>query len=277
MRVDGKAIAEEMRAALAKLIAGFPCPPVLAILEVGDDPVIASFVRMKQRFGESVGAVVQHVHLEADASKEEILAAAQSLAGDPKIDGVIVQLPLPAGIDAGLILDAIPPEKDVDVLGRASVARFASGTAPVLPPVAGAILEILERNNVRVFGKDALVVGAGKLVGAPAAILLRHNHARVTVVDRPIERFGDLAREADIIVLGTGQPGLLTPDMIGEETIVIDAGTSESNGKVVGDADPLCESRAALFTPVPGGVGPITIAGIFKNLCVLAVKRMSSA
>lgn len=273
MRVDGKAIAGEIKTALAGHIAGLSCPPVLAILEVGEDPVIGNFVRMKRAFGQAVGARVEHVRLDASSTEEAIIARVRELASDSEIDGIVVQLPLPEGVNAQAILDAVPVEKDIDVLARESVARYASGLAPVLPPVAGAVLEILERNKVRLFGKDVLVVGAGRLVGAPVATILRHNHARVTVVDRPVERLADMAREAHCIVLGVGRPGLLTPDMIRDGAIIIDAGTSESNGKVVGDADPACEARASLFTPVPGGVGPMTVALIFKNLCVLAAHR----
>jgi methylenetetrahydrofolate dehydrogenase (NADP+)/methenyltetrahydrofolate cyclohydrolase len=274
MIIDGKAIAADIREKLARIVSSFPVPPKLAIVVVGEDPVIESFVRIKTKIGESLGiSVVQH-RFPASMGEAELLSEVRALVADTSVDGIIIQLPLPASMNADAILNAVPVEKDVDVLARESVAAFRRGDAVILPPIAGAIQEILERSGVSVHGKDVLLLGRGRLVGVPAELFFRHNGAHVTMVGRGVTQLSELIKEADIIVCGTGQPGLLRPEMLKEGVVLIDAGTSEEGGKIVGDADPACATVASVFTPVPGGVGPIAVALIFKNLLVLAAARM---
>ncbi|HEY9585394.1 MAG TPA: bifunctional 5,10-methylenetetrahydrofolate dehydrogenase/5,10-methenyltetrahydrofolate cyclohydrolase [Candidatus Paceibacterota bacterium] len=273
MIVDGKRIAAELREKLTRAVKELSLPPTLAIVVVGEDPVIESFVRLKKKIGETLGVQVREHRFVASVPETTLLAAMKTIAGDKSVDGVIVQLPLPPALNTQVILDAVPSEKDVDMLSTESVAAFRRGDASILPPIAGAIQEILERSGVPVEGKESLVLGRGRLVGVPAELFLRHNNAHVTVVGREVERLSDLTREADIIVCGAGQPGLLKPEMLKQGATVIDAGTSEAGGKIVGDADPRCAEVASVFTPVPGGVGPIAVALIFKNLLVLATVR----
>ncbi|MDO8521183.1 MAG: bifunctional 5,10-methylenetetrahydrofolate dehydrogenase/5,10-methenyltetrahydrofolate cyclohydrolase [bacterium] len=272
MLVDGKAIAQDIRNKTARALGAFSTPPQLAIVIVGENPVIESFVRIKKRVGESLSIPVIEQRFPGDADEGTVLAGVQKLANDKRIAGIIIQLPLPSHITAQKILDAVPTAKDVDMLASNSVAAFRRGDGIIIPPIAGAIQEILERHDVHIAGKDVLIIGHGRLVGVPAELFFRHNDTHVTVVGREVVRLGELTREADIIICGAGQQGLLQPKMLKPGVVVIDAGTSEQGGKIVGDADPKCADVASMFTPVPGGVGPIAVALIFKNLLVLAQK-----
>ena len=255
MIVDGKKIAEGVYARLPKKSA------TLGILVGRSTPVIESFVRIKEKAAQRLGVVLKRHVLIEGASTGDAEAAVWGLAQHS--DGVIVQLPLPEHVDTDTVLSAIPPEKDVD--------GIAPGTH-VLAPVIGAFEEILRAHAIGVRGKRVLVVGQGRLVGAPAATWFRKQLAHVTVITDSINLPRN-AKEADIIVLGTGAGNILTPDMVREGVVIFDAGTSEQEGKLTGDADPLCAEVASLFTPVPGGIGPIAVAMIFKNLYDLMEKR----
>lgn len=253
MVVNGKGIAEGVYAALGGRTL------TLGILMIGTDPVTGSFVRAKERAAARLGVIVERETLPDDAAQATIEDAVAGLAA--KTDGIIVQLPLPKDADIERVLAVIPPEKDVDGISPNPLVR---------PPVAGALEEILRTEAVQVFDAEAVVVGAGRLVGAPCGTLLRDLGAHVTVLRKgdPL----DPLKTADIIVLGAGEPGMVRPEHIKEGAVIVDAGTSESSGKVVGDADPACAEKASVFTPVPGGVGPVAIAMIFKNLYALNAK-----
>ena len=270
MIIDGKAIAADIEAQVSKALSGLSALPILAIVVVGKDPVIESFVRIKKRMGERLNITVVEYYFPDTISGEALKKKIEDIGNLETIDGIVIQLPLPPHIDAQAMLDAVPTEKDVDMLSRASVALFARGDAHILPPVAGAIQEILERTKVSVAGREVLVLGYGRLVGIPVSILMRHNQAHVTVIDREVLDLAEHVRESAIIISGVGKPGLITPEMLSPGVVLVDAGTSESGGKIVGDIDPCCADVASVFTPVPGGVGPIAVAMIFKNLCVLA-------
>lgn len=271
--VDGRRIAKEIEGRLSARIKTFSRAPVLAIVSVGDDPVISTFVGIKRRFAHAIGVVMREEHLPSEVTSREIAQLIGSLAAEENVDGIVLQLPIPDASFLGSILPLIPSDKDPDVLSPESVAAFARGENPILPPVAAAIKIILDDAGCLVVGRDVLVVGHGKLVGAPAALFFRHQGVPVTVVDRPMSDLSTLTREADIIISGVGRPGLITPDMLTEGVILIDAGTSEASGKVVGDTEPSCASKAFLYTPVPGGIGPVTVAALFQNLMSLAAAR----
>ncbi len=253
MIIDGKKIAESVYAQLPRK------PLKLGILVGENNPVIDSFVKIKGRAAERLEIELVRSELSDAASTEDAIGAVQLLA--QQTDGLIVQLPLPKRLDVEKILAAIPPEKDVDGISAAPRVR---------PPVAEAVREILEQTGTQVHSMRAVVVGAGRLVGKPSAQLLRDLGADVTVLTHGDSL--DILKDADIIVLGAGEGGIVTPDMLKEGVVLIDAGTSEQGGKVQGDADPACVEKAAVFTPVPGGVGPIAVAMIFKNLFELAQK-----
>lgn len=237
MIIDGRAIAEDIVSGLGDSLRG----RTLGMAVSSGDPATESFVRIKERVAERLGVLVKRGEL------NDLIRTC---------DGVLVQLPHP---DAGVLLPQLPPDKDVDALGL---------HPEVLAPVAGAVREILERSAVGVRGKKAVVVGEGRLVGKPVSRMLRGMGAEISVVTLEQGSLSQL-KEADIVVSGAGAPHMLKPEMLKRGVALIDAGTSESGGKVVGDADPACAEVASLFTPVPGGVGPVAVAMLFKNLLEL--------
>ena len=277
MLVDGKLIANEIREKLTKSIALLSTKPVLGIVVVGNNPVIESFVRIKKSFGESLGVTILEFRFSKNITGEILKHEIVTIGARADVDGLIIQLPLPSHVDVQAMLDAVPIAKDIDVLSQHAVASFARGTGKIFPPVASAVQEILERHDVVVAGKEVLVLGYGRLVGKPVSIFLRHNYAHVTVIDKPVADLAEHARESDVIIAGVGSPMLITPHMIHPHMVLIDAGTSESGGKIVGDIDPACHDIATLSTPVPGGVGPIAVAMLFKNLLIIARKNYPPA
>lgn len=271
MLVDGKKIAQGWQEKLRNNVSVLAHKPTLAIVIVGNNPVVENFVRMKRKFGESIGASIFEFRFESTIHSDELKREVATLATRDDLDGIIIQLPLPESVDVEAILNAVPSTKDVDMLAQDSVVHFARGTAKIFPPVASAIQEILEQHEISVEGKEVLVLGYGRLVGKPVSILLRHNNAHVTVIDKPIADLRAHTKESEIIISGVGTPKLITADMISSGVILIDAGTSEAGGRIVGDVDVSCGELASLMTPVPGGVGPIAVAMLFKNLVILAL------
>ena len=260
MIINGKEIADEI---YTKLGAQGKNPPKLGIVVGMHDTVTESFIRIKSREATRLGIEVRRIDLLHQPTTADAIAAIEKLA--PQVDGIVVQLPLPASIDTDAVLKAIPPYLDVDGINPA----VSDAERIVRAPVAEAIREILSRARVEISGKKCVVVGAGRLVGLPTVELLRSMGGVVSIITSSEGTLDEL-NDADIIILGAGIPGFITPEMIREGAVLIDAGTSESGGKVVGDADPACADKCAVFTPVPGGVGPIAVAMIFKNLFALA-------
>ena len=253
MIIDGKAIAERIVSDLTS--QKLDRPRKLGIIVVGNDPVIESFVRIKQKTAARIGVEIVRIDIPSEEGEQEVVRLVEDLG--ERVDGLIVQLPLPRHIHTDTVLAHIPRNKDVDGINPDG--------SDFTPPVALAVQEILKVGAVSIVGKRAIVLGAGRLVGAPAAALLEKLGADVSVITLENPSLEKL-RDADIIICGVGSHGLVTPDLIKDGCVLIDAGTSESGGKVLGDADPSCAEKCALFTPVPGGVGPIAVAMIFKNL-----------
>jgi len=202
------------------------------------------------------------IELDTDISTEKAVEAVRSSGASA--DGVIVQLPFPPQVDAEVLLSAIPKELDIDNI------NYAGEETEVLPPVVGAVAEIAKRHNVDFAGKNVVVIGRGRLVGKPAALWAEAQGAAVTVIDKNTPNADSIIHEADIIISGAGHPGLVTHGKIKDGVIIFDAGTSEDGGELRGDADSACASKCSLFTPVPGGIGPITIAILLRNLVELA-------
>lgn len=266
MIIDGKNIAEDIYRDLAPKFASLGRTVRLGILVVGAHPVIESFVRIKSQSAERLGIEMMRVNVSEKSDAGKIMQALQRLV--EATDAVIVQLPLPRGINVNEVLAAVPKEKDVDALNP----KTTEGERPVHAPVALAVVEILKRSNIEIAGARTVVVGAGRLVGAPSAWLLRSLGANVSIFSLE-EGSIEYLKDADIVVLGAGNPGFIKPEHIKEGVALIDAGTSELNKKITGDADPACAEKASVFTPVPGGVGPIAVAKIFENLFILAKKQ----
>jgi methylenetetrahydrofolate dehydrogenase (NADP+) / methenyltetrahydrofolate cyclohydrolase len=254
MFVDGKKIQQEIKEELKTLVKKCTNKPSLGIVLVGDDPASEKFVSLKQKFGEAIGVDIWIKILPESASIDSVIAS----IGRLETDGVVVQLPLPEHIDEKEVLLSIPKETDVDMLNGGDFVA----------PVAGAVFEILDRHGVQLENKKIVIVGNGKLVGLPTKDMFIHKGFSPSLVtlETSEEDKLKLLSEADIIVTGAGDPHFIKRDMVKKGVVIIDAGTSKKSGKLEGDACPSCEWKASLMTPVPGGVGPITIAILFRNL-----------
>jgi methylenetetrahydrofolate dehydrogenase (NADP+)/methenyltetrahydrofolate cyclohydrolase len=273
MIIDGRNMAAEILAATRESIQVLGREIVVRAVVVSPTPATESYLRTKSARAEDAGMRMEIVYVAENATDQEVMSAVTALGAD----SVIVQLPLPDTLSQSLILDEIPLGKDADVLSSAAYERFVYREAgALLPPVTAAIKEIFARSfaggGQEIAGKRAVVLGAGRLVGQPAAVWLEAMGADVFVLTRNSESLAEM-RNADIVVLGAGSPHLVQPDMLKEGVVLIDAGTSESNGAIAGDADPACAEKASIFTPVPGGMGPIAVACLFQNAATLALQR----
>jgi methylenetetrahydrofolate dehydrogenase (NADP+)/methenyltetrahydrofolate cyclohydrolase len=269
MRIDGNKIAEKIADELIQRVGVLPHRPVLSVVMVGEDPVIEKFVGIKKKFAERVGVLVEEHRFSSDIDTDTLVNKIEDLGMDESVHGVVVQLPLPPQIDTTSVLAAIPPEKDVDVISHEKVAAFNAGMSDILPPVVGAFKEILTHLDYSAAGKHVVIVGQGRLVGQPAGMWFEEEGADVVRVAGRTLHIESTVHDADILVLGAGVPGLITPEMVHSKMVILDAGTSEAGGRLAGDADPRCVDVVHAFTPVPGGVGPITVAVLFRNLITL--------
>ena len=267
MIVNGKAITAELLKKVREKVATLPHVPVVRAITVAPSPATMSYLRIKQKRAQEAGMILETVMLQEDVGTDEVIHAVLMEGAD----AVIVQLPLPESIDVEAVLESIPLAKDADVLSSAAKVLAETGEG-LLSPVVAAVKEILTRSEVHVEGKNVCVVGKGNLVGRPVAEWLMRQGARVTVLGKEDTDLTVL-KKADIVILGAGQGGLVKKEHLKPGVVLIDAGTSESGGSIVGDADPACAEVASVFTPVPGGVGPIAVACLFKNVLDLC-KRM---
>lgn len=272
MVIEGKRIASGILARVKERAARLPRRPRVLAIVANETAATRSYLSIKQKKAEEAGCDFSIVRFPPPISLEELLQAIDS----SDADAILVQLPLSPEINAQFVCDAIPLQKDADVLSTTARKKFEQGDGGALiPPVAGAVAEILKCGEVDPQDKRAVIIGTGDLVGKPCALWLNRAGAEVTVLDihTPPEAFVAALCAADIIVSGAGSPALIKPDMIKNGVVLIDAGTSESSGKIVGDADPACAEKSSLFTPVPGGVGPIAVAKLFENaVTLLALK-----
>lgn len=278
MLIDGRKIASEIARDIEGSILHYNLFLKLLVIQVGDDPATESFIKAKNKFAEKVGINVEVAKFDNSASTAELVGKVKEANDDKSISGIIVQLPLPSTIDTSEVLDAIAVEKDPDLLSSMAKAQFAKGDSSILPPVVGAIEQIVDDYDINLFESDVAIVGFGKLVGEPTATWLRNLGVEYVVVTSDNTDQGKILRAANLIISGVGKPGLIKPEMINESTVVIDAGTSESpdsptspSSGLVGDCDPACYDKARLITPVPGGVGPIAVAILFRNLLELSM------
>ncbi len=268
MIIDGRAIAKDILTSVRVQLGEAGITPVLRAVVVQPSAVTESYLHIKSVQATDAGIKMDIVRVSEDATLDEVIAAIHA----PGADSVIVQLPLPVLMDTRRILDEIPPEKDPDILSSEAYMAFEEGReGALLPPVTESIKEVLERSKVNVKGMRAVVIGAGRLVGKPATAWLTRMGADVSVRTRDSADMSAVAT-ADILVLGAGSPGLITPEQLKPGVVLIDAGTSESSGAIVGDAAPGCAEMTSVFTPVPGGIGPISVACLFKNVATLALR-----
>ncbi|SQI41703.1 Bifunctional protein FolD [Leminorella richardii] len=269
--IDGKAIAQQLRAEIAasvqqRLQAGRRAPG-LAVVLVGESPASQIYVNSKRRACEEVGFLSRSFNLDSTCSESELLTLIDSLNNDPLIDGILVQLPLPEGFDNTRILERISPEKDVDGFHPYNVGRLCQRAPKLRPCTPRGIITMLQRCDINTYGLDALVIGASNIVGRPMGLELLLAGCTTTITHRFTQNMEKKVREADLIVAAVGRPGFVRGEWIKPGAIVIDVGINRlESGKVVGDVEyDTAAERAAWITPVPGGVGPMTVATLMQN------------
>lgn len=269
--MDGKALSVEIRAEIKSQIEEMKVRgeaiPSLAVVLVGNDPASKIYVRNKKNACAEAGITSYEYTLPETATEDEVLKLIEKLNADDKINGILVQVPLPAGIDEKKVIDAIAPNKDVDAFSESNIGKYFLGEAKFLPCTPGGILHLLDKYNIDVNGKNCVIIGRSNIVGKPTSLLLLQRNGTVTICHSRTKNLSDYTKNADIIVVAIGKPCFLTGDMIKEGAVVIDVGINRlESGKVVGDADfESCAKKASFITPVPGGVGPMTIARLLLN------------
>ncbi len=279
MIIDGKAVAAQIRAELksrtARFFEKYGRAPALAVVLIGNDPASEVYVRNKIKGCEETGIRSLCYRLPAAVSQEEALALVNDLVRREEVDGILVQLPLPVQIDAEKLLRAIPPEKDVDGFSAENIGKLARGEEGIVACTPLGIMELIKRCHIDPRGKHAVIVGRSNIVGKPMAMLLLNADATVTVCHSKTKALAEECRRADILVAAVGKAGLITADMIKEGAVVIDVGMNRKEGRLCGDVDfESAAKKASYITPVPGGVGPMTIAMLLSNVCAAAEARM---
>ncbi|MEZ5316541.1 MAG: bifunctional 5,10-methylenetetrahydrofolate dehydrogenase/5,10-methenyltetrahydrofolate cyclohydrolase [Vicinamibacterales bacterium] len=302
-RLDGATLARRIREELQHDVSAFTTgagrAPALAIVLVGDDPASHVYVRNKDKAGSEAGLRVDVRRLPADTSLAALLALVASLNADPAVDGILVQSPLPAAMGPTAeqqVFDAIDPAKDVDGFHPANVGLLVQGRARLAPCTPTGVMVLLEREGIALAGARAVVIGRSDIVGKPMALMLLHAHATVTVCHSRTRDLPDITRQADVLVAAIGRPGFVTPDMVRPGAAVVDVGTTpiadrgrvialfgedsprveafdRRGSTVVGDVHPAVAEVAGAMTPVPGGVGPLTIAMLLRNTLRAAEAR----
>ncbi len=261
MIVDGKRIAQQIYESLKEEVALLPKAPVLAAITCAPNFETQKYLELKKRKAAEVGITLRVVELPDTVTTEEAVACVKAVL--PQVDGIVVQLPFPAHIDREQVLAAVPAEKDPDGFS------YGTATAACVPPVVGAIKAIADEYHINLAAAQAVVLGQGRLVGAPAAHYLHSIGAGVTTLTEENQHDLGLIKVADVIISGIGKPHFVTLDMIQSGVVIFDAGTSEDGGVMAGDVHPEVATVARLYTPVPGGIGPITIAVLLSNLVTL--------
>lgn len=273
--IDGKAVAAALRAEVTARVAGLPFRPGLCVVLVGDDPASAVYVRSKDRAAEAAGIAARTIRLPAATPQATLLAEIARLNADPDVDGILVQLPLPKSIRTETVIDAIDPAKDVDGFHPYNAGLLASGRPGLVPCTPLGVMKLLAASGIAPAGQRALVLGRSNIVGRPMAALLVAADATVTVAHSRTRDLIAECRRADILIAAAGRPEIVRGDWIAPGAAVIDVGINRlPDGKLAGDAAfAECAEVASAITPVPGGVGPMTIACLLENTVTAALRR----
>jgi methylenetetrahydrofolate dehydrogenase (NADP+)/methenyltetrahydrofolate cyclohydrolase len=273
--IDGKAVAAELRRGIAARVATLPFRPGLRVVRVGDDPASGVYVRNKDKAAQEVGFDSATLHLPATTTEAELLAVVARLNADPAVDGILVQLPLPPQIRADVVISAVAPEKDADGFHPLNAGRLASGQAGLVPCTPKGVMHLLRAAGASLAGARAVVLGRSNIVGRPMAQLLLAADCTVTIVHSRTRDLAAECRRAEILVAAVGRPEMVRGDWVAEGATVIDVGINRlPDGRLVGDVDFAAASRhAEAITPVPGGVGPMTIACLLENTLEAAIAR----
>ncbi len=278
VRIDGKAVSASVRARIAEETAQLKAQgitPGLAVIIVGDDPASRVYVNNKKKACAEVGFYSEELALPAETTQEELLGHIAQLSARPEINGILCQLPLPKGLDESAVIAAIPPEKDVDAFHTENTGHIMIGDYSFLPCTPAGVIELLDAYDIPIEGKNCVVIGRSNIVGKPMAMLLLHRGGTVTICHSKTRDLPAITRQADILVSAVGRAGFVTADMVSEGAVVIDVGINRTaEGKLCGDVafdevEPLCSA----ITPVPGGVGPMTIAMLMQNTLTAAKKQ----
>lgn len=268
--IDGKKVStqvkEQVRIETEELVKK-GIKPGLAVIIVGDDPASRVYVNNKKKACEKVGFLSKEFALPATTTQEELLSLVNELNEDKEINGILCQLPLPKGLDEKAVIEAISPLKDVDAFHASNVGKIMIGDYDFLPCTPAGVMEMLHSYNIPVEGKECVVIGRSNIVGKPMAMLLLHENGTVTITHSRTKNLKEVTKKADILVAAIGKPKFVTADMVKEGAVVIDVGMDrDENGKLCGDVDfENVKEKCSAITPVPGGVGPMTIAVLMKN------------
>lgn len=274
--IDGKKISAAVRGEIAeetkKFIEEHGFAPGLTVIIVGQDPASQVYVRNKKRACEEVGFASRVIEVPENTTEKELLSVIDGLVKDDMVHGILVQLPLPKHISEDAVLRAIPPHKDVDAFHAENVGKIMIGDFEFLPCTPAGVMELLKYEGVDPAGKECVVVGRSNIVGKPMAMLLLHSNGTVTICHSRTKNLAEVTRRADILVVAVGRANFITADMVKEGAVVIDVGMNRNaEGKLCGDVDfAAVESVASMITPVPGGVGPMTITMLLKNTLTAA-------
>ena len=279
--LDGKKTSQEVRAEVALVAARLiekGTQPGLTVVLVGEDPASEVYVRNKDRAATNAGFLVRTVKLPADTGQDKLMSVVQELGSDKSVHGILVQLPLPKHLDSTAIIEAIPPGKDVDGLTLANVGALAAGRDGLVPCTPAGCIEILDRYGYDLAGKDVVVVGRSQLVGKPIAQLLLARNATVTICHSRTKDLAAHCKRADVVIAAVGIPRLIQGDWIRPGAMVLDVGINRGeDGKLVGDVDfEAAKAHAGGITPVPGGIGPMTIAMLLANTVQAAARSIGS-
>lgn len=278
--INGKIVSAKLREEIAAQVVDFKAEygktPGLAVIVVGDDPASAVYVRNKHKACLEVGITSYQIELPADISERELIAKIDELNEDDSINGILVQLPLPKSIDEERIISRISPEKDVDAFHPANVGRIMIGNYKLLPCTPAGIIALMDHYGVEITGKRCVVIGRSNIVGKPMSLLLTERNGTVTLCHSRTHDIDKICLDADIIVVAVGRANFLTADMVKQGAVVIDVGINRlDNGKLCGDvAFDEVSKVASMITPVPGGVGPMTIATLLKNTLTAAENQI---
>ena len=276
--IDGKAISAALRGEIAAEVTELKkqgITPGLAVILVGEDPASQTYVRNKQKACEEVGFHGEQINLPATTTQEELLAVVEQLNARSDIHGILCQLPLPKGLDDSLVIAAIDPKKDVDAFHAENVGHIMIGDQQFLPCTPAGVMELIHRSEIAVEGKHCVVIGRSNIVGKPMAMLLLQENGTVTICHSRTKNLAEICRQADVLVAAVGRAKFVTADMVKPGATVIDVGINrDENGKLCGDVDfAAVEPIAGAITPVPGGVGPMTIALLMKNTLTAAKQQ----
>jgi methylenetetrahydrofolate dehydrogenase (NADP+) / methenyltetrahydrofolate cyclohydrolase len=272
--IDGKSLAARVREEVAASVAALDHVGVATVL-VGDDPASHIYINLKQKAAEAAGIEAFDHRIPADTSQEDVLALIAELNADDAVDGLLVQLPLPGHIDEAVVIDAIDPAKDIDGIHPINAGRLYLGRPTLVPGTPLGVMRMLEEYDIPLSGANAVVIGRSAIVGKPMAQLLLAANATVTTCHSRTRDLAGHTLEADVLVAAVGQPHIVKPDMVKPGATVIDVGLTRTDDGLRGDVDPAVAERAGYLTPVPGGVGPMTIAMVLQNTVTAARARQA--